>query len=243
MQKARRRNRDHVRRSAVSDVTPAQELAMRAQARKCPLCGLSLTSAPNQPRSKHLDHIIPIAAGGTHTHGNVRIICAACNVRRPKDGSDYSGPVTLWAQGTAPIGRPDRRPNTATCRNGLHLWVPENIEIINGNAKCSACYRAGVSARSKQRGKNRWQAKPPTTVCRCGALYAAPGRTMMCPECTDRAGREAAELHKSGLTWSQVAAAVGYGTGEGARYAAKRTGYVPERPMHNYARPAVDHVA
>lgn len=50
------------------------------------------------PRKKHLDHIIPIAAGGTHTLGNVRVICATCNLSRPSDASDLNGhQPTLWA--------------------------------------------------------------------------------------------------------------------------------------------------
>lgn len=71
---------------------------MRAKAQRCPLCSVALIDAPFQPASKELDHIIPINIGGTHTIGNVRIICRLCNIRRPKDGSDYVGAVTLWAQ-------------------------------------------------------------------------------------------------------------------------------------------------
>jgi 5-methylcytosine-specific restriction endonuclease McrA len=52
---------------------------------------------PYEPNSKELDHMIPLNAGGTHTIGNVRIICRSCNRQRPHDGSDYIGPVTLWA--------------------------------------------------------------------------------------------------------------------------------------------------
>jgi hypothetical protein len=61
-------------------------------------CGARMTDAPFLPNSKELDHMIPINVGGTHTIGNVRIICRRCNERRPKDGSDYTGPVTLWAE-------------------------------------------------------------------------------------------------------------------------------------------------
>lgn len=58
--KAQRRNREHIRRSAVSDITAAQELAMRHRARACPLCGVRLTAVTGQPNSKHLDHILPV---------------------------------------------------------------------------------------------------------------------------------------------------------------------------------------
>lgn len=36
----------------------------------------------------HTDHIHPLNMGGKHTASNVRIICATCNLRRPKDGRD-----------------------------------------------------------------------------------------------------------------------------------------------------------
>jgi hypothetical protein len=50
------------------------------------------------PHRKHIDHIIPITIGGTHTHGNVRVICATCNLTRPNDGSDLAQhQPTLWA--------------------------------------------------------------------------------------------------------------------------------------------------
>lgn len=229
---ARIRNREHVRRSAVSDITPEQELAMRRRARKCPMpgCGVNLSNKPGQPNSKHLDHIIPLnpIAGGTHTHGNVRIICASCNLKRPKDGSDYSGPVTLWAQGEARVGRPDGRAtggaaNKATCRKGLHPWTPENIAVVKGGKRqpvrkvCRECRKANER---RNRGSGR--------LCECGEPLASGGHTAMCPGCTEAAARKAAELHAAGgLNWKQVAALVGYGSGEGARFAAKRIGYVP----------------
>ena len=104
----RTRNKRHVRRAVekYTDITAAQEDTMRRKARKCPLCKVSMTDKPLKPNSKHLDHIVPINQGGTHTHGNVRIICMDCNLKRPKDGSDYGGPVTLWAQVPAAIMPP-----------------------------------------------------------------------------------------------------------------------------------------
>ena len=54
------------------------------------------------PRQKHLDHIVAIAIGGTHTRGNVRVICATCNLARPHDGSDLNGHQSnLWASDLA----------------------------------------------------------------------------------------------------------------------------------------------
>lgn len=215
--KARRRNRTNLKRSPVSDITAEQELQMRRRARNCPLCGVRMTDVPGLPDSKHLDHIVPIAVGGTHTHGNARILCRSCNLCRPKDGSDYSGPVTLWAQGEIPVGRPDRRPevmrqrmaNTATCRNGLHPWTAENIAVWGGKPRCRAC-----------------DTGPLRPCAGCGTPSALPGRQAMCAGCVDDAARRAAELHAGGLSWKQVAPLVGYGSGTGARYAAKRAGYL-----------------
>jgi hypothetical protein len=215
---ARKRNRQHLERSAYSDITPQQEMAMRRKARKCPMpgCGVKLTDEPGLPNSKHLDHIIPIAAGGTHSHGNTRVICRSCNVRRPRDGSDYFGPVTLWAVLPGTVARPHGGTNKTTCRKGLHPWVAENIGTgSTGKNYCRACRQEIERARN-----------PLRPCARCGTPAALQGGQAMCPACTDTAARKAAELHKAGgLNWNQVAALVGYGSGEGARYAAKRIGY------------------
>lgn len=218
---AARRHRDHIRYTGVSDITPEQEMAMRKKARKCPLCGVCMTNKPGQPNSKHLDHILPLGLGGTHTHGNARVICRTCNLSRPKDGSDVTQ-VTLWAQGEVNMSRPDGRKNGGaankeTCRKGLHPWTPENIKVTSDGKKlCGPCYQA------------KEKKSYPRKTCKCGAEYAAPGATVMCPACVEIAARKGAELHATGLSWAQVAARVGYGTAEGARYAAKRIGYTPE---------------
>jgi 5-methylcytosine-specific restriction endonuclease McrA len=221
--RARWRSRDYMRRCDQSDVTPEDELAMRQRTRKCPLCGVYITSKPNRPNSKHLDHILPRNQGGNHVHGNVRIICADCNLKRPKDGSDYTGTLTLWAQGPVPVARPDRRregganTNKETCRKGLHPWIPANIKVTGSGKKlCKLCRQA----------KHLRQGGGALRQCKCGAMFPAPGRTFMCPACIDAAACKAAELHAGGLTWNQVAVEVGYGSGEGASYAAKRIGYI-----------------
>jgi HNH endonuclease len=93
------------------DITPTYEAKLRAKAKHCPMpgCGVRLTNDQYQPTSKELDHIIPIVAGGTHTIGNVRIICRLCNQKRPTDGSDVVGQVTLWAQDPSVAPRAARR--------------------------------------------------------------------------------------------------------------------------------------
>lgn len=94
------RRKNHRRRAVArwTDLSAEAERALRAKATRCPLCAVMMTDVPQQPDSKELDHIVPIGVGGTHTLGNVRIICRSCNLRRPRDGSDYLGQVTLWAQ-------------------------------------------------------------------------------------------------------------------------------------------------
>jgi 5-methylcytosine-specific restriction endonuclease McrA len=84
--------------SRLTDITPEYETTLRAITKRCPLCAAKLVDKPYLPASKELDHIVPRGVGGTHTIGNVRIICRSCNLARPDDGSDYTCPVTLWAE-------------------------------------------------------------------------------------------------------------------------------------------------
>lgn len=100
IERARARIKTHRRKdwSRLTDITPEYEVQLRRATKCCTLCSVELTDEPYLPNSKELDHIVPRGVGGTHTIGNVRIICRACNLRRPHDGSDYTGPVTLWAE-------------------------------------------------------------------------------------------------------------------------------------------------
>lgn len=89
------------RRAAMrqTDITASHLGDLLAEANRCPLCQVSLTAAPGLPASKHVDHIVPLNIGGTHTVGNVRVVCRTCNLRRPKDGSDLNGfQPTPWAE-------------------------------------------------------------------------------------------------------------------------------------------------
>jgi hypothetical protein len=113
------RAKNHRRRASVrgGDFTAEDERAMRARTNRCPMsnCGRKLTDRPFLPNSKELDHIVPRHVFGTHTHGNVRIICRECNEKRPKDGSDYIGQVSLWAQAHDLVGT---RPVRGVCACG-----------------------------------------------------------------------------------------------------------------------------
>jgi len=48
---------------------------------RCQICGTRITKSigDNRPREATLDHIVPIAAGGTHSWGNVQSACRQCN--------------------------------------------------------------------------------------------------------------------------------------------------------------------
>jgi 5-methylcytosine-specific restriction endonuclease McrA len=43
----------------------------------CGLCG-----DPVDPSRFHIDHVRPLACGGTHTYGNVQLAHPACNLRK-----------------------------------------------------------------------------------------------------------------------------------------------------------------
>jgi 5-methylcytosine-specific restriction endonuclease McrA len=76
------------REQATGDLTAAAIVALKAAAQVCPLCEVELSDEKRGPRSKHLDHVVPLVVGGAHSVANVRVICESCNLRRPKDGSD-----------------------------------------------------------------------------------------------------------------------------------------------------------
>lgn len=88
--RASRQRQRAIRRRAVvtgtADAAFVRELLAHASA--CPLCGIEMTRTPYMHASMEVDHIVPLAAGGTHDRGNLRVICRSCNVRRPRNGSD-----------------------------------------------------------------------------------------------------------------------------------------------------------
>jgi hypothetical protein len=54
----------------------------KSQGNLCAQCSEALDE------SAHLDHIIQLHMGGTHTRDNVRFLCGTCNMTRPRDHSD-----------------------------------------------------------------------------------------------------------------------------------------------------------
>lgn len=127
--RARESRKVSKRRTAqrVTDITAEFERGLRVDATDCPLCGTRLTDQPHRPHSKNLDHIVPICMGGTHTMGNVRIICRTCNLARPKDGSDVTDDqLERWARDVKRVDEikarirksRDKRRASKTCRCG-----------------------------------------------------------------------------------------------------------------------------
>lgn len=163
---ARTRWKHHRRRSAerLTDITPAEQDALTRRTRKCKLCGVWMTSKPFLPNSKELDHIVPINTGGTHTHGNVRIICRTCNLKRPKNGSDYTGQTTLWATAPGVAVKPSpapkpQRPSAAICACGNAI-----SSRTHGLAatRCSECLvKLAQQAADLRRWGWKWEA-----ICR-----------------------------------------------------------------------------
>ncbi len=47
----------------------------------------------NNPHAPTLDHLVPLARGGTWDHGNLRVVCRRCNYEK---GTRYPPPGPLW---------------------------------------------------------------------------------------------------------------------------------------------------
>lgn len=146
----RRKNyrRRHQRRPQQSgDVTATYERELRRKAKSCTMsdCNEQLTDVPNLPNSKELDHIVPLNIGGTHTIGNIRIICRKCNGARPKDGTDYAGQLSLWCQDEMVAASLARRPPKPLrlCACG---------QTLNKYGNCADCINA-KKLRSIELGK------------------------------------------------------------------------------------------
>jgi 5-methylcytosine-specific restriction endonuclease McrA len=51
---------------------------MESQHGRCAFCGKNITGKGKH----HLDHIQPLALGGSHTIENLQYLCPACNMRK-----------------------------------------------------------------------------------------------------------------------------------------------------------------
>jgi 5-methylcytosine-specific restriction endonuclease McrA len=87
--KARESNKVHRRRvriTATSDVSNSFLRKLRLSRKTCPLCGVRFSEG----NRASVDHVIPLALGGTHTRDNLRLCCCSCNSRRGATLSDVS---------------------------------------------------------------------------------------------------------------------------------------------------------
>lgn len=90
LQREKVRNNNHRRRAitADTDIDAAWLSVVRSVSIVCTLCLVEMADEHGHETSKHLDHIVPLAAGGRHVKANVRFICARCNTTRPIDAAD-----------------------------------------------------------------------------------------------------------------------------------------------------------
>lgn len=91
-----RKRRRQIRGTA-TDITVEWLRELQKITPNCELCECELLydATQHDHHKANLDHIIPLNADGTHTRDNVRYICYLCNLRRPKDGSDYNLPANV----------------------------------------------------------------------------------------------------------------------------------------------------
>lgn len=81
MKAAARRNRRARERNAKGQLSRNIRKALyAAQKGRCPVCKEAL--AMGGVKKCHIDHVVPLAAGGTHTDDNVQLICPGCNVSK-----------------------------------------------------------------------------------------------------------------------------------------------------------------
>jgi len=86
---ARENNKGHrrrVRMRATSDVPNSYILKLRTSRKTCPKCKQRFS----EENPVAVDHIIPIARGGTHTRDNLRVLCRSCNSSRGLAMDDVS---------------------------------------------------------------------------------------------------------------------------------------------------------
>jgi 5-methylcytosine-specific restriction endonuclease McrA len=80
----KKRGSTNKRRAILRKVTVGEvsrEEVFRRDRGICHICGKKLT-----PQMWHLDHLIPLSKGGSHTPENVAVACPRCNIRRGNHG-------------------------------------------------------------------------------------------------------------------------------------------------------------
>lgn len=226
-----------------TDITAAHIAKLYRQTKACPLCDVRLTATPTQPNSREVDHIIPINVGGTHTIGNVRVICRACNLARPKDGSDIDAhQPTLWAADTTAAAvvadmhstRQRARAEKDAARS-VRKRAREALADQNRLSRSEAVKRRASAMLERSRNgvtldeiaeefgyksgtsayATMWRHFPVETV-EASKLSASKRSTQ--PSRVDRA----IALRQAGMTWNAIAADLGYANGKNVANTIKR---------------------
>ena len=95
------RRRTRKSNAYVADVTATDIARMKKQS--AGLCAAPWCNAPLSD-GYHIDHIMPLAKGGTHEPGNVQLLCAHCNMtkhaKHPDDWLKEHGELPLERTGT-----------------------------------------------------------------------------------------------------------------------------------------------
>jgi len=144
---------------------------------RCCMCGcltpkkLKGTCEPNAPE---LDHIIPVAAGGSHTWANLQLLCRSCNGRKGAKAIGQPG-LPLGDRGRAlpplarsrPVAPPTPRATT-TCRACRLPFQPAARRGPSAQVCSESC---------------RYLLR--RTTCKCGQPKSRNGQT--CRSCSARA--------------------------------------------------------
>jgi len=120
-------------RSVRGDVTGAFLVQLRKSQRdRCAQCSTELKGGG------HLDHIVQLHLGGTHSKDNVRFLCVACNLCRPMDHSDVGQfQLNVFMQVNAP--RVDVRTTRPTTCSECSGPLPAHRRK-SGDIRCYECF-------------------------------------------------------------------------------------------------------
>lgn len=120
---ALRRQARHISRAGgVGEILDFREICERDDW-TCHICGCEVDPQlryPN-PRSKSLDHVIPLARGGAHTAQNTRLAHLVCNLRKGKQ-------LTEEMKGEGEYVTPGSSSQARTYEEFMHLARVENPE-------------------------------------------------------------------------------------------------------------------
>lgn len=142
--RARRRNVTTMRRRAKSrftDITPEFDRQLR-RAEVCAICGCPTNGVV------HVDHIVPLNVGGTHTRDNVRATCEACNLARPKDGSDVHGHQSNLFMAFVDVSASMKVQRPKVCRRCGSDAIPEK-RFAKSDYRCGVCWPVRRPAKPK----------------------------------------------------------------------------------------------